>query len=121
MSQKDSFVLGRIIRYCDDIASILNTIDSNYQRYQDEIVYQYALNMCLLQIGELVNHCSRELIEAHPDIPWKYARAMRNLCAHDYDSAQPEIVWATLTTDIPAFKAQLQALLASKDGKSTNA
>ena len=111
MLTRDRIALEKIIGYCDDIASILKQIEWQYARYEGERVYQYALSMCLLQIGELVNHCSKEMVDRHPDIPWKYARAMRNLYAHDYDSARLDIVWTTLTEDIPAFKLQLQRLL----------
>ena len=111
MSPRDELILSKLIRYCGDIASILEQIGFQFSRYENEVVYQYALSMCLLQIGELVNHLSGELLAARPEIPWKYARAMRNLCAHDYDSARPDIVWATLTDDIPAFRKQLEALL----------
>ena len=113
MSQTDKLILGKIIRYCDDIASILDQIDRSFERYEHESVYQYALSMCLLQIGELVSHCSPALIDANPDIPWKYARAMRNLYAHDYGSARLDIVWTTLTEDIPAFRRQIIRLSAS--------
>lgn len=111
MSPKDKLILQKIIRYCDDIASILEQIGFQFSRYENEVVYQYALSMCLLQIGELVNHLSGELLDGHPQIPWRYARAMRNLYAHDYDSARLDIVWATLTDDIPAFRGQLESLL----------
>lgn len=50
-------------------------------------------------------------VEAAPDIPWKYVRAMRNLFAHDYQSARLDMVWDTLTKDIPEFRAQLPELL----------
>ena len=111
MSRKDTFILKKIIYYCNEIDRILGLIGHFYEQYENEAVYQYALSMCLLQIGELVNHCSSELIENNPHIPWKYARAMRNLYAHDYDSARLDIVWATLTGDIPSMKAQILHLL----------
>ena len=111
MQPRDELILKKIIRYCNDIDSILKQIDYQFVRYETETVYQYALSMCLLQIGELVNHCSQELIDANPDIPWNYARAMRNLYAHDYDSARLDVVWETLVDDIPAMKAQILQLL----------
>jgi len=111
MQPRDRQVLNKIVHYCDEIASILAQIGYQFERYEGEIVYQYALSMCLLQIGELVNHCSPEIIDSNPEIPWKYARAMRNLYAHDYDSARLDIVWATLTEDIPALKLQITNLL----------
>ena len=111
MQPRDKQTLKKIIHYCDEIAGILTQIDGSFSRFETETVYQYALSMCLLQIGELVNHCSQELIQANPQIPWKYARAMRNLYAHDYDSASLDIVWATLTEDIPSMKSQIEDIL----------
>ena len=111
MLRKDRYALKKIVRYCNEIDSILKQIGRSYDRFESETVYQYALSMCLLQIGELVGHCSAELIGANPQIPWKYARAMRNLYAHDYDSARLDVVWTTLTDDIPAMKAQIEQLL----------
>lgn len=115
MLQKDRFALTKMIRYCNDIDAILDQIERRYERFEKEYVFQYALSMCLLQIGELVSHCSQGLVDANPDIPWKYAKAMRNLYAHDYDSAQLDIVWTTLTQDIPAFRSQIEHLLSKAE------
>ena len=115
MLRRDEQILRKIIRYCDEIETIIRQMGVSWERFETDHVYQYALSMCLLQIGELVNHCSAGLIEAHPEIPWKYARAMRNLYAHDYDSARLDLVWTTLTDDIPAMKAQVEELLEDKN------
>ncbi|MBQ3424754.1 MAG: DUF86 domain-containing protein [Clostridia bacterium] len=44
-------------------------------------------------------------------IPWRLMRAMRNMYAHDYENAQPSLVWQTLTEDIPTLRGQIQAIL----------
>lgn len=115
MSQKDRYAIKKMIRYCDEITAILHRIDHQYDVFVNDSVYQYALTMCLLQIGELVNHCSDQLITAHPEVAWKHARAMRNMYAHDYDSAKPSIVWQTLNDDIPELKDKLVHILAEME------
>ena len=49
--------------------------------------------MCILQIGELVNRVSEETLKENVQIPWRMIRAMRNVFAHSYDRADPELAW----------------------------
>ncbi len=107
----DSYVISKMIRYCDDIMQILDEYDHSYEKYRDCITFQYACNMCIIQIGELVGRLSDDFIDKHSDIPWHQIKAMRNLYAHDYENIKLKIVWDTLTTDIPDLKNRLNAIL----------
>ena len=80
-------------------------------KYQKEISFQYACNMCIIQIGELVSRLSEETMEKNRKIPWRAIKAMRNLHAHDYENVDLEIVWNTLTEDIPVLKEQLENMV----------
>lgn len=111
MLRSDRIILRKMVGYCDDIAAILHSFGADYQRYAAEKVYQYACDMCIIQLGELASRLSDACVSASPELPWKYVRAMRNLFAHDYQSARLDMVWDTLIKDIPAFRAQLTALL----------
>ena len=67
--------------------------------------------MCIIQIGELVSRLSEETMEKNRKIPWRAIKAMRNLHAHDYENVDLEIVWNTLTEDIPVLKEQLENMV----------
>ena len=67
--------------------------------------------MCIIQIGELVGRLSDEFIEEHNDVPWHAIKAMRNLHAHDYERVDLEIVWDTLTNEIPELKETIEKML----------
>ena len=67
--------------------------------------------MCIIQIGELVAWLPAEFTAAHPQIPWRAIKGMRNLHAHDYDSVKMEVVWQTLTREIPVLKTEVQLIL----------
>lgn len=54
---------------------------------------------------------SEEFLEKHSEIPWHAIKAMRNLHAHDYDNINFEIVWETLTKDIPELEEALQKII----------
>ncbi len=65
-------------------------------------------------LGEAANKISQhdpDFISAHPDIPWKSMRTMRNKMIHDYFSVDPMVVWQTVKTDLPSLRDRLNALL----------
>lgn len=43
-------------------------------------------------------------------MPWGFAYEMRNALAHGYFKVDLDIVWATVTSDLPGLKAQLSSL-----------
>lgn len=65
----------------------------------------------LVIIGEAARHVAPEVRAAAPGIPWQDMRDMRNIVAHGYFGVDLEIVWETLTHDVPRLRAPLLALL----------
>ena len=110
-NDRDSAVIERMIKYCEDIEVLLERFDRSFDSYTNDISFQYSCNMCIIQIGELVGRLSEEFTDANNDIPWHAIKAMRNLHAHDYENVDLDIVWNTLTTEIPELKTQLEQLL----------
>ena len=111
MKSKDVIILKKMIKYCLDIEYLLKQYEQSFEKYQKEISFQYACNMCIIQIGELVSRLSEETMEENREIPWRAIKAMRNLHAHDYENVDLEIVWNTLTEDIPVLKEQLENMV----------
>ena len=111
MKSKDVIILKKMIKYCLDIEYLLKQYEQSFEKYQKEISFQYACNMCIIQIGELVSRLSEETMEENRKIPWRAIKAMRNLHAHDYENVDLEIVWNTLTEDIPVLKEQLENMV----------
>lgn len=60
--------------------------------------------MCILQIGELVNHLSDDFKASHEEILWHRIRGMRNYVAHEYGSIDLDIVWYVATNSINDLK-----------------
>jgi len=63
------------------------------------------------RLGEAAVRLPEELVAAHPDIPFRQVRAIRNLVAHVYQRVDPEVVWATLNIAVPRFIRQVVELL----------
>ena len=64
-------------------------------------------------IGEACNNVGKNdpaFAQAHPAMPWGFAYEMRNALAHGYFKVDLDIVWATVTSDLPGLKAQLSSL-----------
>ena len=111
MNDRDRSVLQKIISSCDDTDKLMSEYDRDFQRYKQEISFQYSCNMCIIQIGELVSRLSPGCIEEYHQIPWHAIKAMRNLHAHDYERVDLEIVWNSLVEDIPELKNNIESIL----------
>lgn len=115
MKNKDIQVIKKIISYCDDVASLLKQYGESHEKYLTDISFQYSCNMCIIQIGELVGRISDEVRSEYSDIPWGAIKRMRNLHAHDYENVDLDIVWITLTEEIPVLKKNMQYILLKKE------
>ena len=50
----------------------------------------------------------------HANMPWSEMRGMRNLFAHEYESVDKDLLWETITKDIPGLHDQLQEIYDSE-------
>ncbi len=81
----DEIIIKKIIGYCDDIDASMERFNHSYEQYLSDKVFQYACNMCILQIGELTTRLTEDFKAQHAEIPWKQIKAMRNIHAHEYE------------------------------------
>jgi uncharacterized protein with HEPN domain len=61
-------------------------------------------------LGEAASKISEETRATHTGIPWRAIIGMRNRLIHAYFEINTEIVWQTVTQEIPALLPQLRAL-----------
>ncbi|AER56153.1 HepT-like ribonuclease domain-containing protein [Pseudoxanthomonas spadix] len=65
---------------------------------------QQAVVMSLIVIGEAATKVMdgyAEFTQAHPDVPWRSMRGMRNRIAHGYFDINLDVVWETVQTALP--------------------
>ena len=72
-------------------------------------MWQKAVVMSLINIGELSKSFTDDYLAAMPGISWKAIRGFRNIAAHQYGIIDFEDVYKTVTEDIPSLKAILQS------------
>jgi uncharacterized protein with HEPN domain len=63
-------------------------------------------------VGEAASQISRETRSAIPSVPWARIIGMRNRLVHADTDIDHEVVWKTVTVEIPPLLALLTALLA---------
>ncbi|CAN7240500.1 DUF86 domain-containing protein [Pseudoduganella sp. LjRoot289] len=87
---------------------------------------QQAVIMSVIIIGEAATKVMDgypEFSLAHPEVPWRGMRGMRNRIAHGYFDINLDVVWDTVKLALPDLLKQLPALRqdAGQAGKNKNA
>ena len=106
----ERIVLQKMIRYCEEIAQILGKHNFNREDFEEDTEFQYASGMCIIQLGELAARLGEGFMKSYPGIPWRQIKGMRNIYAHDYDIIDNDIVWETITEEIPELKEKLETI-----------
>jgi uncharacterized protein with HEPN domain len=87
-------------------------------RSRSDLDKNRMLSLSLVRLLEIIGEASRgisgEFRLAHPEIAWKKMTGMRDRLIHGYFDVNLDVVWETVTQDIPPLIAQLEKLLASE-------
>jgi uncharacterized protein with HEPN domain len=75
------------------------------------------LRLALTKLVEIVGEAAKQMTDesrnAMPGVPWTSAARMRDRLVHHYFDIDLDVLWTTVTDDLPAM---LQALEASEAG-----
>lgn len=69
--------------------------DVSYEEFVKNDVLVRATSFSILQIGELMGKLEQKIGKDYPDLPWRESKSMRNVLVHDYENADPEIIYKT--------------------------
>ena len=98
---KNAGIISHIIEHIENIFNAQKRFGNEYKLFISDKDYFNSVCMSLLQIGELARHLTTDFTVKHSDIPWKNIVGLRNVVVHGYGQLDAEIVWATVTDDIP--------------------
>ena len=108
----------RIVKCLYDIRYAIEEIDSyfhggekKYEDYISNILLKRAIERDLEIIGEASKQLSSELKSKHQEIPWKEMAGMRDKLIHDYFGVDIEVIWKTISVDIPNLKLQMELMI----------
>ena len=64
-------------------------------------------------IGEAARNVPLSISDAHPEVPWRQMRDIRNIVVHAYFGVRLDILWGTVKDDLPPLVPILEDLLKS--------
>jgi len=71
-----------------------------------------ALTRLVEIVGEAANRVSQATQQASSHIPWPQITGMRNRLVHGYDVIDFDLLWDTVTHDVPPLITALAAIVA---------
>ena len=80
-----------MLKYCGQIEETLDAIQNDKEKFLSSHIYQNAVAMCILQLGELTKQLTPEFTAAHRQIPCLIAKTRDNY-AHHYGVVDFELV-----------------------------
>jgi uncharacterized protein with HEPN domain len=89
-------------RFCEEIS---------FEEMTSDEMRQAAVLQKLIVIGEAVTRLPSKFHQEHKEIPWADIAGFRNIAVHEYFAIQWDIVWETVTQDVPVLRKQIAELL----------
>lgn len=102
---KNYNVLEHILNYCIEIEEDCKLFNNSKEIFSSNRVYQKAITMSLLQIGELTTHLTDDFKKlTSNEVDWRNVKGLRNIIAHNYGSLKFEMIWQIKEYEIPQIK-----------------
>lgn len=87
-----------------------------FEEFEQDLLLQDGIVRNIGVIGEAAVQLEKvapDLIEAHPDAPWRDTQTMRHKLVHDYFDIDLAIVWDTVQEDLPPLMGQIRHIRSS--------
>jgi uncharacterized protein with HEPN domain len=110
MSKREPHLyLADIMNSIDRIASYIDDVSFEIFETDEKTIDAVVRNLEI--IGEAARHVPEDFIKTNPQVPWKEMVSMRNKVLHEYFGIDIDILWETITQDLPKLKITIQKLL----------
>lgn len=112
--------------FLDDILGAISSIraytkDMTYEEFADDSKTKDAVVRNLEVIGEAVKNIPQKTKEDYAGVNWKAAAGMRDRLTHEYFGISNQIIWATITNDLPILEAEIRRIAEAEKGKTQGA
>lgn len=111
MGSKDLAVLRKILRHIESIMRYCADCRT-LEDFSSDAMRLEATVFNLMQIGELAKESLSDEAKAQiKTIPWQQIYGMRNRIVHGYSGVNMQIVWDTVSVDIPMLHKELESII----------
>lgn len=102
----------RITDIIEAIETVLEyTIGMTFEQFASDRKTIDAVIRNFIIIGEAASHLPDDLMETHPELPWREMRDMRNIVVHEYFGVDNRVVWETLQRNLPSLLPLLRQVI----------
>lgn len=113
MSKRDDTVsLNDMLSHSREAVQLLT--GTSREAFGRDRVLQLASTRLIEIVGEAANRITSEGRQAHPEIPWNRIVGMRNRLVHGYDVIDYDLLWDTVTCDLPPLIESLNKALKNR-------
>ncbi len=106
---KDELFLTDILEFCSHIGEYVEKVERaeflNNRLLQDALIRKIEL------IGEAAKGLTEEIRGENPNVPWKEIMRMRDKVVHHYFRGDLDVVWKTVSEDIPVLKRWISKII----------
>ena len=110
LNQRQLDALGHIVDHCQKASHLAGRLGTQ-ERLGTEWETRYAIVRCVEVIGEATKRLGPQFEREHPGMPWRLIAGMRNRLIHGYDGIDMDLLWETVTEDIPKLLPAVEAIL----------
>ncbi len=90
----------------------------SWEDFRADVRTQFATARAIEIVGEAARRIPDDVQSRFPAIPWRQIIGMRNVLAHNYDGADPRIIFDTATLFLPTLIADLLVIGAGAPDES---
>ena len=83
----------------------------DFEAFLNDDLVSYGCVRALEIMGEAVKHIPDDIRRKYSDIPWKKIAGIRDVLIHDYFGVDQEVIWKTVTINIPQVKARMDQVV----------
>ncbi len=109
MQHDDRVYLGHMLDMARKSRLLLE--ETTHADFEGNEILRLALRHLLQIIGEAASKVSDSWRAAHPQIPWAEIVGMRHRVVHDYLGIDEEVVWHTVSEDLPVLITALEQVV----------
>jgi uncharacterized protein with HEPN domain len=105
-SPRDDDRIAHIVEACEEVATFV--VGKTRDDLGDDRMLQLALVKLVEIVGEAAKAVSNDTRRRYPEVPWSAAARTRDRLTHHYFDVNLDVLWSTVTEDLPALLAGLR-------------